>query len=176
MPSKPTKKRQPPKPWSMFPALHEQVQSLLENDGLSFITFHPHDNETGQIDYKDTNVMGRFVCRNPTCKASGWSSKAVAITIRKFPDNKYNARIYHQRCKRCNALSRPKLDDSYAERVAYRLKKWHGVPMTPPDYDDTSKGPHNKALCEGCKAGHCIVGKRLGGGDVEELTALFATL
>lgn len=35
----------------------------------------------------------------------------------------YNALVYYQRCKVCNLLSKPILDDWYAEWVAYRLKK-----------------------------------------------------
>lgn len=77
---------------------------------------------------------------------------------------KYNARVYHQSCKSCNTLSQPILDDSYADRIAYRIKKWNGVEMETPKHSGTSKGPHNEDLCEGCKEGHCqwLVGKVVG--------------
>jgi hypothetical protein len=48
-------------------------------------------------------------------------------------------------------LSKPILDDSYVERVAYRLKKWCGVELERPEF------------CEGCKAGHCGEGRRIDG-------------
>ena len=60
-------------------------------------------------------------------------------------------------------LSRPILDDSYAERVAYRLKKWCGVELERPEFSGQSKGPHEKKFCEGCKAGHCSEGRQIDG-------------
>jgi hypothetical protein len=79
-------------------------------------------------------LSGSFECRNRRCRTSGWSSKLIAITLRMYPGEKYNARVYYQRCRACNELSEPKLDDSYAKRVAYRLKKWCGVQMEAPQY------------------------------------------
>lgn len=80
----------------------------------------------------------------------------IAITFRLYPGSRYNARVYHQRCKSCEALSWPKLDYSYADRVAYRIKRWSGVQMeTAFYYLQKSKGPHNSRLYEGCKDGHC---------------------
>ena len=55
------------------------------------------------------------------------------------------------------------LDESYAERVAYRLKKWCGVEVEPPHYNPEPKGPpHEIELCEGCKDGHCAEMDRKG--------------
>ncbi|PGH00146.1 hypothetical protein GX51_05959 [Blastomyces parvus] len=143
--------------WSMYPTHHEHVSSLLEAEGLHF-EFYDVDRAEGCINDYDTNIMGRFICHNDSCSATGWSSKKIPITIRKYPGNKYNARVYHQRCERCNSLSRPVIDDeSYAERVVYRIKKWSGIRIlmgAPPPYFN-SKGPHYSDLCEGCKAGHC---------------------
>ncbi|KND89202.1 hypothetical protein TOPH_06227 [Tolypocladium ophioglossoides CBS 100239] len=96
--------------------------------------------------------MGQFTCRNDNCGTGGWSSRMVAITIRQYPGRNYNARVYHQRCQGCSPLSRPFLDGSYAERIAYRLKKWSGIEVETPFYSDESKGPHQSSLC---KAGHC---------------------
>ncbi|KAH7353598.1 zinc-binding domain-containing protein [Plectosphaerella cucumerina] len=140
--------------WSMFPALHHTVDALLAEDGLSF-SFHNDDTDLGVSKDWDTNIMGRFRCQNPKC-SSGWSSKKIAITIRMYPDHRYNARVYHQRCNDCNTTCRPHVDDSYADRVAYRLKVWLGISMTPPPHgNEKSKAPHRRDLCEGCKAGHC---------------------
>ncbi len=72
-----------------------------------------------------------------------------------YPGRQYNARVYHQRCKKWERLYELDLDDSYAERVVYWLMKWNGVNMEKPSHRGQSKGPHNKKLCEGCKAGHC---------------------
>ncbi|PGG96719.1 hypothetical protein AJ80_09796 [Polytolypa hystricis UAMH7299] len=107
---------------SMYPTHHGGVSRLLEEEGLYFI-FHDVDDSAGCNREYDTNIKGWFMCRNRTCASRGWSSKRVAITIRMYPGAKYNARVYHQRCKGCNDLSRPRLDGSYAERVAYRIKK-----------------------------------------------------
>ncbi|KAI9708770.1 MAG: hypothetical protein M1820_003725 [Bogoriella megaspora] len=141
------------KPWSMYSSQHDAVSDLLEEDNL-FFDFHNDDDSDCEEEY-DTNIMGRFVCHNGACKTSGWSSKQIAITIRRYSGAEYNARVYHQRCRACNQPSKPKLDDSYAERVAYRLKKWCGVQMERPQYAGQSKAPHKSHLCEGCKHGHC---------------------
>lgn len=143
-----------PATWCMFPLMHDNVSSLLAVDGLHF-TFHPIDEDTGSIKNYDSNIMGLFRCYNPSCKSKGWGSKKIAITIRMYPSERYNARVYYQRCKKCDRLSKPKVDDSYAERVAYRLKKWRGVKQEAPLFLGKSKKPHERNLCEGCKAGHC---------------------
>lgn len=143
----------------MYPDLHAQVALRLMEDKLHF-DFHDVDSPTPGTREYDTNVMGKFRCHNTRCASNGWSSKQIPITIRMYPDKrKYNARVYHQRCQHCKQPSRPSLDqDSYAERIAYRLKKWSGIKMVPPTYSGESKGPHHSHLCEGCKAGHCREG------------------
>lgn len=148
--------------WSMFPSMHKKVTSLLEDEDLHF-TFHNLDDEAESIRTYDTNIMGRFSCRNPNCQSSGWPSKRIAITIRMYQGERYNARVYHQRCKACDFLSKPTLDNSYAERVGYRLKKWCGIELEPPEVSARSTRPHEKELCEGCKAGHCAEGRRIDG-------------
>ena len=140
--------------WSMYQALHDDVSRLLEDENLHF-DFHQNDDGKGCSQTYDTHIMGRFTCRNTACASSGWSSKKIPITIRMYPGARYNARVYHQHCQKCNSLGKPYLDHSYAERVAYRLKKWCGVEMDRPIYSSESKGPHRRDLCEGCKDGHC---------------------
>ncbi|CRG85869.1 hypothetical protein PISL3812_02873 [Talaromyces islandicus] len=140
--------------WSMYPTLHDEVSQLLEENDLYF-DFHNDDDAEACIKEKDTNIMGRFVCRNNRCQSNGWSSKKIAITIRMYPEGEYNARVYHQRCKVCKDLGYPILNESYAERVVYRLKKWSGIYVEQPRYSTGSKKPHNRSLCEGCKDGHC---------------------
>ena len=150
----PSKKPGSKKPWSMYPRLHEDVSSLLEEDDISF-DFYGVDESKGSTQTYDTTVMGRFPCYNRACASRGWSSKKIAITIRMYPGARYNARVYHQRCEECNWISRPFLDDPYADRVAYRLKKWSGVNVTPPPFSGQSSGHHQSDLCEGCRNGHC---------------------
>lgn len=150
----PAKRKKPIAKWSMYQALHDEVSTLLVEEDLHF-EFQEDDNDTSHTRAHDTNIMGRFVCHNRGCKSSGWSSKMIAVTIRLYPGQKYNARVYHQRCKVCSWVSRPVLDQSYAERIVYRIKKWNGVPVETPSKSDNSRGPHNSELCEGCKAGHC---------------------
>ena len=146
--------RQAEKPWSMYPTSHDTVSALLEEHDLIF-TFHDDDDSDCDEEY-DTNIMGRFKCQNRACPTRGWSSKLIAITIRMYYGERYNARVYHQRCRACNTLSKPELDKSYAERVAYRLKKWSGVELERPHYSGVqSRAPHERELCEGCRNGHC---------------------
>ena len=142
--------------WSMYPALHDSVSILLQEENLSF-AFLAIDNDQGCSNEYDTNIKGRFRCLNRACSHGGWASKVIAITIRMYPSQQYNARVYHQRCKECRSLSQPIPDDSYAERIAYRLKKWSGIEMDRPAYKEShiAQRPHESALCEGCKHGHC---------------------
>lgn len=141
--------------WSMYSSLHDEVSCLLEADDLSF-GFCEADDRNDSIHEHDTTIMGRFTCNNRTCSSSGWSSKSIAITIRMYPGELYNVRVYKQRCKSCNHLGQQQtLDNSYAERVAYRLKKWCGIQMDLPHYSGGSNRPHQSALCEGCRNGHC---------------------
>ena len=150
----PTERMKADSRWSMHQVLHPKVSALLEENDLYF-DFNSADSARDCIETYDTNIMGRFECLNHACNSTGWPSKMIAITIRMYPAARYNARVYHQRCRRCNRLGRPRLDDSYAERVSYRLKKWCGIELDRPMFSGQSKGPHQKELCEGCKDGHC---------------------
>ncbi|GKZ73283.1 hypothetical protein AnigIFM50267_009965 [Aspergillus niger] len=145
--------------WSMYPALHADVLTQLSSSTfpITSLTFHPFDDSETCIDEYDTNIMGRFICPNNSCGSSGWASKKIAITIRLYEGDEYNARVYHQRCKGCNALSRPFLDEkSYAERIAYRMKRWYDVDVERPVFNGSGNSkPHNRDLCEGCKVGRC---------------------
>jgi hypothetical protein len=150
---KSTMKPKPIKKWSMYPSHHNDVSDLLYKDNL-FFSFYEKDDDNSCIDDYDTNIMGQFTCSNTACLAV-WKSKQIAITIRRYSNERYNARVYYQSCKRCRMTSEPQLDYSYAERVAYRLKKWSGVPVERPPFSGQSDGPHRSDLCEGCKQGHC---------------------
>ncbi|KAL4738591.1 zinc-binding domain-containing protein [Aspergillus similis] len=184
MPSRNAAKR---KLYSMYPIHHPSVVELLKPFGIE-MAFHPVDTdetpcETRMLTY-NTNIMGVFTCYNKSCPSHGWASKMVAVTIRVYCKARkggidhgykgkgeggadqpglYNVRVYHQRCQKCNSLSRPKLDESYAERVAYHLKRWHGVEVERPVYAKKSKAPHASRFCEGCKAGVCRYSRGLRG-------------
>lgn len=142
---------------TMFPSLHDRVVKALEGAVHPVPKFHNFD-ATGNREYS-TNIMGKFRCPNKSCKKAGWGSKTVAIVIRcgyDTGDNDYNAVVFNQRCNSCNTLGSMTLDEmSYVERVAYRLKVWADVDVTPPPMGDEKGPPHEKALCEGCKAGYC---------------------
>ncbi|PKY05035.1 hypothetical protein P168DRAFT_310493 [Aspergillus campestris IBT 28561] len=149
----------------MHPSLHEAVSQRLLDANLT-LTFHTTDSPAGSTHEYDTHTMGRFVCPNRLCGARGWTSKKVAVTIRMYPGGEYNARVYHQRCRACHRLARPVLDASYAERVAYRLKRWCGVgELVGPGLGSWTGGragrrsdvPHESWLCEGCRVGRFIV-------------------
>ncbi|KAI2643202.1 zinc-binding domain-containing protein [Xylaria nigripes] len=143
--------------WSMFPSKHDEVAEILETEGLTF-RFNNEDKEDGYIRDWDTSIMGRFKCNNKRCTTDGWSSKKIAIWIRMYDHERYNARVFHQHCLGCYSMAKPILDESYAQRVAYRLMKWSGVQLESPGHSGASKGPHEKRHCEGCKAGHCKAG------------------
>lgn len=150
----PSNRKRPITTCSMYQTLHDEVSDLLADADLHF-EFFENDDETRCIRVRDTNIMGHFVCHNPACRSNGWPSNMIATRIRLYPEQKYNAKVYHQRCKVCSWLSRPKLDQSYAERVVYWIKRWNGVPVERPPVSRNSRGPHNRQLCEGCIAGHC---------------------
>lgn len=142
--------------WSLQPALHGEVSRLLEAEGLIF-EFLNDDTAEEPIRRYTSTVMGRFVCSKESCRCTGWTSKIITIIIRMYPGQRYNAKVYHQRCKVCKSLSHPILDHSYGERVSYRLKKWSGVRMDAPPYSGNgTTRPHRSDLCEGCRAGHCL--------------------
>jgi hypothetical protein len=144
---------------SMWPEYHNQVHAEIRDSGLSY-TFNRQDTDRQVIGKPyDTSIIGHFDCNNPNCKSSGWDSIKVAITIRRYLNKKYNAKVWHQRCMSCDRIGELTLDvKSYVDRVAYRLKKWSGLDPDIPVYSGTAKGPHQKKYCEGCKASHCREG------------------
>jgi hypothetical protein len=148
---------------SLISSIVRVATSSLKERKTQRKAFHDLDNDVDIMRTYDTSIVGRFSCRNQKCRSKGWLSMRTAITIRMYRDERYNARVYHQRCKACSFLSKPILDDSYAERVAYRLKKWCGVELERSTFSGQSKGPHEMKFCEGCKAGHCSEGRGIDG-------------
>ncbi|AEO71936.1 uncharacterized protein THITE_2148506 [Thermothielavioides terrestris NRRL 8126] len=141
----------------MFPSLHEAVEDAIHANIFPEPWFNQAGGDHDAIDDYSTHVMGSFECRNPTCSQQGWGSKKIAIQIRRYAGNGYNAVVYKQRCKSCKQLGVLRLDEkSYVDRVSYRLKKWAGIPTTPPEYNGDKGGPaHEHLLCEGCRMGRC---------------------
>lgn len=140
----------------MFPALHQKVTGTVAGY-LATAQFHKKDSAEGSNNEYSTSVMGKFTCNNQACSASIWTSKKVAIMIRGYPGNQYNAVVFNQRCKSCEQLGTFSLDQtSYVDRVAYRLKKWAGIRMEHRSTSPVDKGPaHERSLCEGCRLGVC---------------------
>ncbi|KAF2463846.1 uncharacterized protein BDR25DRAFT_297429 [Lindgomyces ingoldianus] len=139
----------------MFPSLHQDVIDAV-SDQITSPTFHTNDSDRGSNNEHPTHVMGKFECNNNSCFKDGWGSKKVAILIRGFPGIGYNAVVFSQRCKSCNQLGTLILDEqSYIDRVAYRLKKWADIPMERRPYNHKGGPPHKSSLCEGCKRGVC---------------------
>ncbi|KAF1828447.1 hypothetical protein BDW02DRAFT_616085 [Decorospora gaudefroyi] len=137
-----------------FPELHQRIAEAVAPT-ITSTWFNP-DIEAHFDTEHETNVMGKFTCENKRCRKSQWSSKVVAVWIKGYPRNGYNAIVYNQRCKSCDRLGSFKLDaESYVERIAYRLKRWAGVRVEQPPFSGQSRGPHESEHCEGCKAGHC---------------------
>jgi len=139
----------------MFPSLHQDVINAV-SDEIASTWFHEKDSDRDSNNEYSTHVMGKFKCNNNACSTVGWGSKKVAIRIRGYPRNGYNAVVFNQCCKSCNQLGTLTLDEkSYVDRVAYRLKKWAGVPMEHQYYPPKKGLPHKRNLCEGCKRGVC---------------------
>ncbi|KAF1956998.1 hypothetical protein CC80DRAFT_394983, partial [Byssothecium circinans] len=139
----------------MFPSLHQNVANAV-SDKIASTRFHGKDDDRDSTNEYSTHVMGKFRCNNQACSTGGWGSKKVAILIRRYPKNGYNAVVFNQRCRSCNRLGTLTLDEeSYVDRVAYRLKKWAGVPMEQQQYTRKEGLPHESSLCEGCKRGVC---------------------
>jgi len=83
----------------------------------------------------------------------------VSIVIKGYIRNGYSAMVYNQRCRDCGTLGKLDLDQqSYVDRVAYRLRKWAGVSVEKQDYAKKEGPPHESAYCEGCKKGVCRQG------------------
>ncbi|KAK4458659.1 zinc-binding domain-containing protein [Cladorrhinum samala] len=144
----------------IFPGLHYKIITALSGDcvadsALPYFNLAGTDREA--TDTYDTTIQADFQCINQSCSEFEWSSKIVGIEILKFGDNTYNATIFNQRCKACDALGYLRLEeDSYVARVVYRLKKWAGVKMEEQPYNPCRGGPvHASELCEGCKVGKC---------------------
>jgi hypothetical protein len=161
-----TAKKNVPKPtqetreYFMFPALHANITKAVFPEITS--TWFNENNDDDNYNHEWlTHVMGRFICNNNVCKKQLWVSRKVPIEIRGYEGNGYSAVVYNQRCKSCKELGTFVLDDeSYIDRVAYRLKKWAGVRVVPPYYGRTKGPPHEREFCEGCKRGKCQEGMK----------------
>jgi hypothetical protein len=142
----------------MFPELHPNVADAVSPEISS--TWFNDDEFDDEFDKEwFTHIMGRFICNNNFCKKRVWNSRKVPIEIRGYDDNGYSAIVYNQRCKSCDQLGIFELNEqSYIERVAYRLKKWGGVEMEAPPFNRIEGAPHERAYCEGCKRGKCREG------------------
>ncbi|KAJ1334005.1 3CxxC-type zinc finger protein [Microdochium nivale] len=163
-----------PSPIITFPKLHDQICSAIsEGDDLKprWIERGIANSQVHSQEYS-TNIMGIFRCANNTCSVQGWGSKVVAIVIRGYTNDGYNAEVFKQRCQGCNQLGILKLHEkSYIDRVTYRIKTWAGVKVERPPYNDKKKPiPHERELCEGCKHGYCQEYSRLRKSDNYLLT------
>jgi hypothetical protein len=141
----------------MFPSLHQDVVNAV-SDKMAPPKFYryPDSTDSAANNTYSTNVMGTFKCTNITCSNEGWGSKKVAILISGYPKGCYNAVVFNQRCKSCEMLGNLTLDEeSYVDRVAYRLKKWAGITMERSYVNSEQGPPHESTLCEGCKRGVC---------------------
>jgi hypothetical protein len=138
-----------------FPELHQRIAEAVA-PAITSTWFNLNMDARFQNEV-DTNIVGAFRCVNKQCGKDGWSSGLVAIWIRGYTRNGYNAIVFNQRCKSCDWLGCFKMDEqSYVERIAYRLKKWAGVRDEEPNFiGKLLRGPHEREHCEGCKVGHC---------------------
>lgn len=139
----------------LFPVLHQAVGQAIE-DSMSVPEFHDSDDDVDVDRAWSTHIMGRFSCMNSECGTKTWGSKRIAILIRRYYSNEYNAVVFTQYCQSCGCPGAMQIDEStYIDRVAYRLKKWAGVKMEPPTISSQRGLPHKTDLCEGCRRGYC---------------------
>lgn len=126
-----------------FPELHDRVAEAVSPD-IKGIWFNNGGTGRKSINEYSTNVMGRFGCVNNACSQKGWGSKEVAIQIWGYRRNGYKAVVYNQRCKQLGVFDLD--EDSYVERVAYRVKQWAGVHPGHQHYDKKQGPPHESDL------------------------------
>lgn len=139
----------------MFPDLHQSVAEAVAPEIASPWFNHDYEDEDFSTEYS-TCIMGTFTCNNSSCKKRSWGSMVVAIVIRGYERYGYTAMVFNQRCNSCEHLGTLKMDQqTYIERVAYRLKKWAGVAVARPRFKEKIGPPHEKEFCEGCKRGLC---------------------
>jgi hypothetical protein len=151
------KPRKPKKQETSFtyPKLHEKVIEAVPTQIGNTPWFNHRGDQQEPSKEWETNVMGRFHCING-CAQTTWTSKKVSIVIRGYNGNGYDAIVFNQRCKFCKGLGKFTLDQqSYIERISYRLQRWAGLDVEQPPYDEKEGPPHVKELCEGCKRGYC---------------------
>ncbi|KAI1367676.1 zinc-binding domain-containing protein [Xylaria arbuscula] len=135
-----------------FPELHPKVVDAVSGQ-IDSIWFNGGKSEDW-IYSKKTNVMAKFKCDG--CSDHTWTSGRVAIVIKGYRGNGYSAEVFNQHCEFCDALGTMTLDqESYINRVVYRLKVWAGVPVAQPVYKAKHTPPHKDELCEGCIQGVC---------------------
>jgi len=139
----------------VFPSLHDKIVEAA-SDSLLSLWFKQNGNDNDSNRRYSTYVNGTFSCASRTCRTAGWSSGKVTILIRRFGENGYDAEVFNQRCRTCNCLGKLTLDEqSYVDRVVYRLKRWAGIATDRPPYTQKASPPHRSALCEGCRRGVC---------------------
>ncbi|KAI1073346.1 zinc-binding domain-containing protein [Whalleya microplaca] len=139
-----------------YPLLHPSVVKAV-SDKVPNAWFHKYDDKADQAYV--THVMGKFTCNNSDCSSNVWNSMKVAIQIKGYPGNGYNATVFGQRCRSCNKLGDFSLNEnSYIKRIAYRLKKWAGAEVEIQPYRHKGGPPHESDYCEGCRLGICTEG------------------
>jgi hypothetical protein len=152
------KPRQETREFFTFKELHPNVTDAVFPE-ISSTWFNEDEDDEDFDDKWSTHVAGRFTCNNNLCKKRFWYSGTVTIEIKRYEDNGYSTIVYNQRCKSCNWLGTFKLDEqSYIKRVAYRLKRWAGVRVEMPPFNQKQTREHERAYCEGCKRGKCLQG------------------
>lgn len=144
------RKKKGTKEYSMRPDLNSEVIGTIDGK-MKSIKFNNEDSDS-ECRELEVNLVGTFVC--PNCRRS-WKSGIVFTVVRLYFNNTYNAKVYGQRCKRCENASLPKLDETYAQRVSYKLETMYGIPHPKVEYRSKPMKPHDKHRCQGCKINRC---------------------
>ncbi|KAK3347153.1 zinc-binding domain-containing protein [Lasiosphaeria hispida] len=139
----------------VYPHLHGRVVEALLPDVLDPEPWFVHEPGTRE-NRKETFIVGRFSCPNQSCRKAGWTTGKVCIHITSYANSGYRAIVWSQRCKLCDTMGILALDEqSYIDRVAFRLKKWAGLVVPAVPYVKRGTPPHLSDFCEACIAGFC---------------------
>ncbi|TLD25591.1 hypothetical protein PspLS_06268 [Pyricularia sp. CBS 133598] len=141
----------------MFPLLHPQIVDAVGKDICPAWENNAQQDGPCTNDY-DTNVSGQFRCSNRAC-FKVWSSGLVTIRIMAFDDNRYNAVVYNQHCKKMqqprnhearrsplcreSILSTQKMGRCSAGNTTLSSEKWS------PTYGRTLRRMHSRPLSAG---------------------------
>lgn len=101
---------------------------------------------------KNIYINGEFFCKNCNKK---WVSGKIYTEIYHNNENSFYLKIYYQRCKKCNNIKKPSINNVGKDKIKSKLELYFGYRDV--IINDTIKKtkPHMAKYCEACKIGKC---------------------